>query len=956
MNRAIFWRLMWKEYRLQRAFWIAMAALALMLMLLAWQFNDRADDCALWYFYIALATPVFYVLGCASTTFAGEFDAETYEFQRSMPVKAMQVFWSKVALAFLSTFAMFVLLSILAFCLAGGRVLDPHVTIWEMRIWETLAIACMGAWLYMVWGIFFSLILKRPLLAAIVSVTVASMGSYAIAGIMQIQFPSRSFLPMQLFVVLTAFLAVVNILLGRRWLRDKMWPAFGVNLPTKIVGIMPISKSMTLEQYISRSNFWTIFRRLTWQHWRQSCWLAIVVLVMLAPLILALIQLWLINKYSRSGIILYHDWVDFCMTISIPLAVAMPPLVASFTFLADQRQRSLRFFAERGIGPRMVWFSRLWPWLIIIVPFCLIVILACLFTNNFFDRAWNPRRQEEWFAFVFPVALVLFGYPMLSLCVGQFCSMFFRSGFLAGLFSLIITAFLMGWSAYMWMWGMNLLWSVLPIPVILLLATWLRAPDWVLERNAFASWLKPGLVLAVPTVVLLTVVPLYRVYQVPAVDPGFSISEFDRPLTPEEQATRRLFEKAEQSMDLTIWNEIDKEEAEAIKNKAEEEGTQPVWTDYSIPKELSAKQINFVKANQETISLLIEAGKGAEKIASYRYPAEIYNIGLPIPIENLLIYSAMMLESDGQLDAALDRYLSAIRISKQYDSIRNEGDDLECRVYEQLPLWANRSGQTPERIKNAVRQVEKLTADMPAGDGQIKYRYIGTRKSIREGMHNMPNMQNPFFFLGRLPWERARALRLLNLITLQDLEAVRRAVQDAKNGIPIDIPWQTEPYPNFFTNSFYERELLSRYFWRLNYSINRQYAAMENNRRATRIVLALQAWKLEHGAYPKTLDELVGPYFEKLPNDPFSGESYQYFPQGVKDWMNARGINFELLSPGKGKPVVWSTDFLIKIKSSHNQFLNKYWIYDPRPYEGQLWRDPTSLYDILSHGRCFLVP
>ena len=33
MNRSIFWRLFWKEYRLQRALWIAMAVLTALLML-----------------------------------------------------------------------------------------------------------------------------------------------------------------------------------------------------------------------------------------------------------------------------------------------------------------------------------------------------------------------------------------------------------------------------------------------------------------------------------------------------------------------------------------------------------------------------------------------------------------------------------------------------------------------------------------------------------------------------------------------------------------------------------------------------------------------------------------------------------------------------------------------------------------------------------------------------------
>jgi hypothetical protein len=157
-------------------------------------------------------------------------------------------------------------------------------------------------------------------------------------------------------------------------------------------------------------------------------------------------------------------------------------------------------------------------------------------------------------------------------------------------------------------------------------------------------------------------------------------------------------------------------------------------------------------------------------------------------------------------------------------------------------------------------------------------------------------------------------------------------------------------------------ESLDLYFTRRMQSsryVIRQYAEMENRRRATRIVLALQAWKLEHGEYPKTLDELVGPYFEHLPIDPYSGESYQYFPEGVKDWIPAPGMNFELLSPGKGNPFIWSTSPEIQIRPNRTKFLNRYNIY----VNGELYyrnndglRGSASLYDILSHGRCFFLP
>ena len=36
-------------------------------------------------------------------------------------------------------------------------------------------------------------------------------------------------------------------------------------------------------------------------------------------------------------------------------------------------------------------------------------------------------------------------------------------------------------------WGVNWLWSVLPIPIALLAATRLRTRDWLLERNTCAG-------------------------------------------------------------------------------------------------------------------------------------------------------------------------------------------------------------------------------------------------------------------------------------------------------------------------------------------------------------------------------------------------------------------------------------------------------------------------------------
>ncbi len=480
MNRTIFCALMWKEYRLQRSFWISLALLGAMLLFLIWEFNANPTDRAKGLLYTALCLPVFYALGCASTMFAAEHDAGTYQFQRSLPVTASRFFWSKIAFAFLSTLAMIVPLCLLAFIMGCGQM--PGTNKLNICILTGEVI-----WLYIVWGVFFSLILKRPLLAAIVSVLVASMGPFLIPERSQstylyfidTTFPMILFCPIAIFAGLTVLPAIVNIWLGRRWFRENPYPIPRVkSLPKLKVSAKP----ETLTEYMSHGNSWSMLGRLTWQHWRQSSWVLLVIAAMLAPLLFfACVKLWL--KHDPR-----NEWASAFIAVGALSALALPPLAGSFTFLADQRQKNFHFLADRGINPRLIWLSRLWPWTIVIV--CAFAALALFFIAMYLylwrAYALQPTLHEAFFAIV-----NLYGYIVLSICVGQFCSMFFRSGVLAAVFSLVITGILCWWAAFMWTLGISWLWSVAPIPLVLLLATWLRAPDWLAERSGWRGCAGP---------------------------------------------------------------------------------------------------------------------------------------------------------------------------------------------------------------------------------------------------------------------------------------------------------------------------------------------------------------------------------------------------------------------------------------------------------------------------------
>ena len=72
-------------------------------------------------------------------------------------------------------------------------------------------------------------------------------------------------------------------------------------------------------------------------------------------------------------------------------------------------------------------------------------------------------------------------------------------------------------------------------------------------------------------------------------------------------------------------------------------------------------------------------------------------------------------------------------------------------------MWAARSGQTAERIKKAIGQLEKITADMPAGEAHLMFDYLSDRQMLLErfasfAKENIPAMTALWL---HLPWERA---------------------------------------------------------------------------------------------------------------------------------------------------------------------------------------------------------
>lgn len=78
----------------------------------------------------------------------------------------------------------------------------------------------------------------------------------------------------------------------------------------------------------------------------------------------------------------------------------------------------------------------------------------------------------------------------------------------------------------------------------------------------------------------------------------------------------------------------------------------------------------------------------------------------------------------------------------------------------------------------------------------------------------------------------------------------------------------------------------------------------ETDYRATVIIMALNAWKAEHGKLPDRLDELVGSQLDRLPLDPLFAQPFQYFPRGTPEHGELR-TNLEPGPPAETSRVVY---------------------------------------------------
>ncbi len=929
MNAVPLGHLLWKEYRAIRAFWLALIVLSVGLQYAA---AELFQDPRLIVLNVALATPVFFALGCIGTAFALEKEEGTYDWLRASPATDGQVFFAKLALCAFGAVTMYAVLWPGAMWLTSWRL--PEGPQWHgmLALWPLAAVEAIA------WGMFFSLRSERPLPAIILAMVVTSLVVHLAA--MPHETTTFSFgrylsaVPLRLAIILPVL--AIDVYLGLRWLQGEkvqVTPRRTKVMPDIAQPVTRAAQRLDTTGHLHLRDRGMLLGHLLWQHGRQS-WRLMVLMVTLQIVVtfLAKISGLAVNNFPPV----------------IPL-IAFAGLMGASVFLPDQERRGYRFFVEHNVPPRYVWLTRLVPWFLVATFSTLLAGVVWLGPSGPIDSllsvfdlrgdAATRTRQLREFGLAAYVSFVSLSAATLAFAGGQWISMMVRSGLLAGFFTLLLSAALTLWVAACFAMQLSWVYFVVPVPVIFIFATWLRAPDWISENVTWHGRFKAAAAVILPALVLLAAAPIVRVNQVPKVFPGFYEAAYLSEISPEALAAGKLYARANEALFMG-------------------------------------------DGGQKSLDLVLEASAAPHVVLAN--PATL--VDWPAVWDESLIslvnQSARRLAAAGQLDQALDRQLTAFKVTSDLashapflHSASYRPDTAVLEAFTDLSEWGAHESQTQARIVSAIERLQSVSVNVLHAEDSIKSNFILCQRYI-DGDDRLASTllgpKSPLIFSRALvarflPWEAYRELRALNLqvadrlATTARLQSQLRAGEHRVEVFGGDLQYLV--YLNEYQPTPFE---LSPRFGNWANAVQRRLMLFETYRRSTLIILACQAYRLQHGELPHSLDELIGDpvsgngYFEALPVDPYTGRSYVYFREGLpkpptpEDQVDFDRSYWSHGTTGKiqvGRPCLWSPGSALLTQEDRSSG-NRYGFVYGRSDRGFTTPD----YEAWARGQWFPIP
>jgi hypothetical protein len=914
-------QLAWKEYREQRAIWIAMALLAEFVIFCAPAIAVLSGLTNQIFAAVMMVIMVAaYGLICGSILFAGEEEFQTLPFLDRLAGWRTPLWGAKV----------------LTGCgLTTGLALLLAMVFWELNPWGP----SMGGWWWL-WtmllvvfaldafavGLMFSAISRNALAAAGLSVIAyaftwlltGGIVNFFLRGVLNLEVSTlRESVQYHLAFALCLHAGIAFCALWVSWrifCRDDVRRGLGALLmpgfPVAVPSFHP--REQTFGELRVDTSRW---RSTSWLMLRQS-WAT--------ALLLCAAGFALVATFRPAADVWLLAWPAVTLVVGAVCGLG--------SFLGEQAWGAERFLGDQRLPIRRIWTIKTGAWLLLAVAVCALVFVGVVPSVQWVDNSPASsviRDGIEPFRGLFVVLWLVYGFG-----IGQFCARVSRKPVIAAFVSLLLCPVAVIWWPSLVCGGLSA-WQVLAAPLVLLVATRLALWEWVVGgHHGFRSPILLGS--AALAALCLAGGIEYRVWQVPNLGEPFDVGEYVAKLpTREENKAGSRTHGTLETLERHWW------ESQRLKRAAEPKTTRGA-TDPLDEVLVKGWRPGNNQLNQQLKYVFSENWAKGEgdlpdlplgMLGDPRYPRD-YSISprfidLSLGVR-LLRVRAIQLQAGNRTGDALQHLsiaLAIIRNAQNHASYEEEIAALSAQkgVFDTFEKCLLKSKVGAQSLQMGLKILSRHASELPSFSDHLEAEYVVIANNLKSPDGWLK--QEVLAAALEAPWEQQRQKRLLNATFAGLLQAARSSYPEWLAGygrldehstvanVLAAVGWQ-RPSGSSLTldrlSRLLDRSLVSPMILVRLGRVNRvTYDVVVCRLRALELQVALALFQLEKRRTARTLDELVPSYFSELPVDPFTGRPFGY-RVSVGEQLSA--LTTELggrrigeprtVAPGQG--IVWS--------------------------------------------------
>jgi hypothetical protein len=832
MNSSIALRLLWKEYRVQRGLWLAMAVGSVLLQALIVFLVGSDQESFQGIVPVAFMLTGFYAIGSGAITFAIEREEGTQLRPVMLGCPPGLTLTVKTIFGLVATVLLLGTTICSGMLLSRGSLTLPENTfppeVQRMIVPLALLFVALPYLGCLLWSMFFSL-LTRKVIVALGLAAVAMIVTYMLVAVCSVEIVQNSktghlrqpvteaqvFLLALLPCALALLMLGLNYLLTHRWLTRvffdqtsakspsffKRWrfrrsgldgsmvveigvedrTAFEVVSPEVAVHQPPPRIGLSLLYATWRPNLWRHLRFLRWREAIETRKLYLGFL--LATMVLSF---WcVLENNHNTG---WHGAVAFLVHAACVACGAM-------AFRAEQDERKVQRLADMGLRPATVWLSKHLVWFPR-AAISIVAILLCVLVVGALDPQSGSRMQiqkffqETWLNLQLPNALPnhnsevrLVGRAIILMLtmygIGQVCSQLVRSTIVSLFVSFILGLAAFGWAAVCYWFNVPFVISVMPLAIGCLLVTWFRTKSWMIDDNRGRAWLWPTASITAALALIYFGTGLFRVYEIPWSKPFFSdgsSAEFNDGLTAEQRA-----------FVMAPVSEEERNTFQLYQRASELAGRRPIYVsgDNSIPKPLTGEKKETV---EQAVRLVLEAVSSPHCADFSPGTTNIADVAMSTSGQsfedclNLILGDAQREISQGNLAVALDRCRAAFAIARHVGGRGGQmnwwaNHSFTKTTLQALQVWAENPDMDGKLIDEAIRIIDEHRKTMLPVEVANFSAAVMVRNTLSADAFTMAELANdserlPILLASKFPGEQARSRRLLNTLESYDVQSM----------------------------------------------------------------------------------------------------------------------------------------------------------------------------------------